>query len=144
MTGEVSVSPYPSRIGMPMSSKNWITFKVVAAPPEPMYCRRPPRASLTFAKTTCALGERRGREGRHLVSQLVFELEPRGDREAVLRLVVPLSRHGQGRVEDFLAQRRGGADLRMDTVVDLSPGQRRGEWRGGEGREAHSIEESGH
>jgi hypothetical protein len=35
--GEVSVRPYPSMMGTPMSSKNCSTAKLVAAPPAAMY-----------------------------------------------------------------------------------------------------------
>mmetsp|Transcript_2150 Transcript_2150/g.4724 ORF Transcript_2150/g.4724 Transcript_2150/m.4724 type:complete len:253 (+) Transcript_2150:1029-1787(+) len=52
MMGLVSVSPYPSVIGMPMSSKNSNTAREVAAPPAAMLFSRPPSLSRIFESTT--------------------------------------------------------------------------------------------
>ena len=52
MTGEVSVSPYPSKISTPAPMKNAASSADSGAPPERMKRTRPPRRSLIFLKTS--------------------------------------------------------------------------------------------
>ncbi len=56
ITGDVSVSPYPSRIGSPAAKKNLLISGASGAPPDTKYRSRPPVRALSFPNTSvCAI-----------------------------------------------------------------------------------------